>query len=211
MDARTAVIWGVRIIGALVMLVLGFVVACQPEIPSGGQQPGISPDGPPAYRSGGETPWPGYWRPAWQHVAGTKCTTRGMVLQLNARPAPQDTDGDGCADDADVFDVYTGKTISPTLVQIDHVYPLRRAWNRAAHAWPKDRWVVFANWQPNLIPTALNERKGDAMPGEWTPPDRNGQCTYSIVMKHTAQEWNLPFTPSEEQALNNLSNMCRQE
>ena len=75
---------------------------------------------------------------------------------------------------------YTGKRIefrkeTASQVQIDHIYPLSRAWDMGASKWPKQRRVDFANDEAtNLLAVSgpANASKGDSGPGKWLPINR---------------------------------------
>ncbi|MEU4295566.1 HNH endonuclease family protein [Kribbella sp. NPDC026596] len=85
-------------------------------------------------------------------------------------------------------DAYTGRRIefrkaAATKVQIDHLYPLARAWDMGAARWPLQRRVDFANDQAaNLLAVdgPANASKNDDGPGEWMPINRNYRCTYVL-------------------------------
>lgn len=71
-------------------------------------------------------------------------------------------------------DAYTGQAITDVAdATIDHVVPLRWAWNHGAKKWPKDKLIAFGNDSSNLVVTGktTNSAKGSAGPGEWYPDD----------------------------------------
>src|SRR4051794_37539415 len=84
-------------------------------------------------------------------------------------------------------DPYTGRRIefrkaAATKVQIDHVYPLARAWDMGAAHWPLQRRVDFANDEAaNLLAVdgPANAPKNDGARGEWLPLNRNSRCPYA--------------------------------
>lgn len=89
--------------------------------------------------------------------------------------------------DADRCRVVTGRWISPftgnvvqnsSEIDIDHVVPLRWAWEHGAAEWTQSQREEFANDLRNLWPVelSLNRSKGARGPDEWLPP--SGKCQY---------------------------------
>ena len=89
-------------------------------------------------------------------------------------------------------------------IDIDHVVPLKWAWNRGAKQWFEDKRQQFANDKINLWPveTSLNRSKGARSPDQWLPPA--GQCgyvarftrivkLYGLKPKTTETEWMKSF------------------
>lgn len=69
---------------------------------------------------------------------------------------------------------YTGviTTISEEL-DIDHVVPLKYAWEHGADKWTTEKRELFANDHENLLVvlSSLNRAKGAKGPEEWLPPN----------------------------------------
>ena len=80
--------------------------------------------------------------------------------------------------------VVTGRWISPFTgkvirdIDIDHVVPLKWAWDHGASKWPRDKRERFANDRINLwsVELSLNRQKGAKGTEEWLPPA--GKCGY---------------------------------
>jgi hypothetical protein len=104
---------------------------------------------------------------------GSRCSTRQVVM-LDAFPdRSPTTDGSCPASRGDTVDVYTGDTITPADVEIDHVVPLSAAWDHGAWSWSRSERVRFANdTELNLVAVAgrVNQDKSDGSLGEWLPP-----------------------------------------
>ncbi|MBO6812122.1 MAG: HNH endonuclease [Marinobacter sp.] len=74
---------------------------------------------------------------------------------------------------------FTGEVIqNASSIDIDHVVPLRWAWEHGANEWSEQKREQFANDPRNLWPVelSLNRSKGARGPMEWLPPA--GQCQY---------------------------------
>ncbi|TDD49981.1 HNH endonuclease [Kribbella antibiotica] len=115
-----------------------------------------------------------------------------------------------------VADPYTGKTIEfrkakATEVQIDHIYPLSRAWDMGASKWPQQRRVDFANDEAdNLLAVggSANMSKGDSGPGEWLPINRKYSCTYVLRYLQAARKWSLPITAADRDSVKAINRTC---
>lgn len=90
-------------------------------------------------------------------------------------------------------DPYTGELLDPADVEIDHIIPLRAAWDAGAHAWPEDKRLAFANDPLNLVVTSrtANQAKSDSLPSEWLPPDTKVRCSYSRRIAAIARAYDL--------------------
>jgi hypothetical protein len=111
---------------------------------------------------------------------------------------------------------YTGKRIefrkeAASEVQIDHIYPLSRAWDMGASKWPKQRRVDFANDEAmNLLAVGgpANASKGDSGPGEWLPINRGYRCTYVLRYLLVAHKWSLPITAADRDSAKAITRVC---
>jgi len=115
-----------------------------------------------------------------------------------------------------LLDPYTGRTINfrkaaAGKVQIDHIYPLARAWDLGASSWPTQRRVDFANDQAdNLLAVdgSTNASKSDQGPGEWLPLNKAFRCTYVARYLHVAAKYRLPITRDDQRAAETLAPTC---
>lgn len=113
-------------------------------------------------------------------------------------------------------DPYTGRRIEfrkteATKVQIDHVYPLARAWDMGAARWTRQRRVDFANDQTaNLLAVdgPANASKNDDGPGEWMPLNRSYRCTYVLRYLRVAHKYALPITAADRDAAQAITRTC---
>ncbi|WP_433003942.1 HNH endonuclease family protein [Kribbella sp. CA-294648] len=145
------------------------------------------------------------------------CDTRNDVLaaQLQARKYRGKS---RCVVIAGVLPVepYTGKRIefrkeAASEIQIDHIYPLSRAWDMGAAKWSKQRRVDFANDEAmNLIAAdgPANASKGDSGPGEWMPINRAYRCTYVLRYLQVARKWSLPITAADRDSAKAITHIC---
>lgn len=84
--------------------------------------------------------------------------------------------------------MYTGNVIfDAPKMDIDHIVPLKWAWNHGADKWSQEKRVKFANDPINIVPVelSLNRSKGAKGLDEWLPPANQEQykARFSRVMK----------------------------
>ena len=111
---------------------------------------------------------------------------------------------------------YTGRRIefrkaAASRVQIDHVYPLARAWDMGAARWPLQRRVDFANDEAaNLLAVdgPANASKNDDGPGEWLPINRSYRCTYVLRYLQVAHKYTLAITAADRDAAQAITRSC---
>ncbi|MFB6726763.1 HNH endonuclease family protein [Kribbella sp. NPDC056345] len=144
------------------------------------------------------------------------CDTRNDVLadqlddvQLRARSK--------CVVEAGTLaDPYTGRKVAfrkadAAKVQIDHIYPLARAWDLGAAGWKPQRRTDFANDQAaNLLAVdgATNASKGDKGPGEWMPVNRAYRCTWTLRYLKVANAYGLAITRDDQAAAQAITRTC---
>lgn len=98
-------------------------------------------------------------------------------------------------------DPYSGDTYrgDSSEIDVDHVVPLKEAWDSGADVWDQWRRHEFANDPLNLIPTyaAINRSKGDRDPAEWLPPDHEARCAYIALWKEVKAKYGLSMDSRE--------------
>ena len=96
--------------------------------------------------------------------------------------------------------VVSGRWISPfsgkvlykaSEVDIDHVVPLKWAWDHGANKWTKAKREQFANDPANLLSVerSLNRQKGAKGLDEWLPP--KNQCQYIVRFERVIKTYGL--------------------
>ena len=76
---------------------------------------------------------------------------------------------------------YTGTIIdNPGLLDIDHIVPLKWAWDHGANRWTDEQRMEFANDPENLVPVlaSANRAKGSKGPNQWLPPLASYRAAY---------------------------------
>lgn len=142
---------------------------------------------------------------AWADVDHNGCDTRNDILARDLTGIALKA-GSGCVvvagtlDDPYTTDRATGQPAridftkaQASAVQIDHVVPLKVAWDHGAAAWDQAQRTAFANDPANLLAVSgpTNSAKGDKTPAAWMPPNRGAWCTYSVRYATVADRYGL--------------------
>lgn len=199
-----------------------------PESPQPGSGPVAAPPGPlrvdrataalPRLATEPPGPMAGYARDEfgydWLDLDSDGCNSREEIL---ARDMRQEVTSDGCNVESGLLnDPYTGKRIefvediNASTVQIDHVIPLGDAWRMGASTWSDDKRERFANDPLNLVATdgSTNASKSDQSAAQWRPPARTAWCMYSVRYVRVAAAYDLPVTPADVSALDEMLRTC---
>ncbi|MDP7739304.1 HNH endonuclease family protein [Mycobacterium paragordonae] len=141
--------------------------------------------------------------PAWNDpLDHSGCDTRNRLIRLSLRDIEYKPGTRGCKVTAGRLDPdpYTGQTIDLAHVAVDHVIPLKVAWNAGAAHWDLRLRRIFANDLTELIAvsSSANSRKGDSTLSEWIP--ETGKCRYVIRFLTVAAKYHLPITVKDRSA-----------
>lgn len=146
----------------------------------------------------------GYHRslfPTWLDLDGNACDTRQDVLARDS-VVPVTRTGCGVVGGQWVSPYDSKLLTAPGLVDIDHVVPLKEAWDSGAFAWSAERRAAFANDLTDArtlkaASAASNQEKGDADPSNWMPVDRAAWCPYLASWLSIKARWSLAMDESE--------------
>ena len=161
----------------------------------------------------------GYSRELFRHWIDAdrdRCTTRQEVLIAESL-TPAQVDAFGCAVIAgDWFSAFDGLThTDPGDLDIDHLVPLKEAWDSGAYAWTAQQREQFANDLDDgraliAVTNSVNRSKGDKDPSQWLPPRQEYVCAYIADWVAVKKQWGLSMDSSEWARLRNLfSGACR--
>lgn len=158
----------------------------------------------------------GYDRSLFRHWIDANrngCNARREVLIIEAVVKP--VVGERCSfTGGSWYSPFDGVTTEDASVfDIDHMVPLKEAWDSGAHAWDSDRRRAFANDLD--LPEALiavsrssNRSKGARDPAEWLPPLRSYHCQYVRDWMVVKIKWELSVDAREFTALRNVAAGC---
>ena len=148
----------------------------------------------------------------WVDADHNGCNTREEVLIAESRtPA---TTGTGCAVSGTWRSAYDGLTTTrASTFDIDHVVPLKEAWDSGAYGWTAARRQSYANdlgdsRSLRAVSAASNRSKGDRDPAQWLPPLTSFRCTYATDWVVVKVRWSLSVDPAERAALRGMLASC---
>ncbi|MGZ8438747.1 MAG: HNH endonuclease family protein [Candidatus Limnocylindrales bacterium] len=148
----------------------------------------------------------------WVDADHDGCNTREEVLIAESRTTART--GTGCAVSGSWRSAYDGVTTTrASSFDIDHVVPLKEAWDSGAYGWTAARRQSYANdlgdWRSlRAVSAASNRSKGDKDPAQWLPPLRSFRCTYATDWVVVKVRWSLTVDPRERTALRGILASC---
>jgi len=142
----------------------------------------------------------------WVDDDGDCINTRHEILiELSVSPVSFKTD---ClVDTGDWLGPYTGRYYyNAKNLDIDHLVPLKWAWDHGANDWPASKRRAFANDEANLfaVKASVNRQKGAKGPTAWLPPNPQYHCAYITNFLSIVEFYGLELTKN---SLNELGNI----
>ncbi|MEZ5097369.1 MAG: HNH endonuclease family protein [Nocardioides sp.] len=156
------------------------------------------------------------WSDAHPGPAGHNgCDTRQDALLAQLRQV-QLRWGSSCrVYDGVLVDPYSGARLTwrrdGYWIQIDHVFPLARAWHAGAWAWSRRRRLRFANDVDRellAVSARANQEKGAGGLAEWLPPVGALRCRYVAKYLTVAAAYGLPVTEADAAAARRVAAHC---
>jgi len=148
----------------------------------------------------------------WIDADRDGCNTRDEVLIAESRTPPRI--GANCSVRGSWRSAYDGVTTTrASSFDIDHVVPLKEAWDSGAWAWTPARRRGYANdlgdsRSLRAVSAASNRAKGDRDPAEWLPPLTSFRCTYATDWVAIKVRWRLSVDALERAALKRILAGC---
>ena len=150
----------------------------------------------------------------WTDEDKDGCDTRREVLLAEAVVPP--TRGSRCSlSDGEWISRYDGLTEQGNGrgFDVDHLVPLKEAWESGAHGWSSDRREQYANdlgYEHSLIAVSArsNRSKSAQDPATWMPPDAGQHCWYAAAWVHVKTRWSLTVDPAEVNAVRDVLSGC---
>ena len=148
----------------------------------------------------------------WYDADGDGCNTRQEVLI--AESIIPVTIGDACTVTGKWFSVYDGVTTTKSRgFDIDHMVPLKEAWDSGAWNWNKDQRKKFANDLDEsffliAVTARSNRSKGERDPAEWMPTSVSYRCEYARIWVQIKRAWDLSVDPAENTFLTRTLASC---
>ena len=133
----------------------------------------------------------------WVGADGDGCDTRREVLITEAVTAPA-VGGRCVLSDGVWVSRYDGETDTGNGggFDIDHLVPLKEAWDSGAHGWDPQTREQFANdlgFEHSLVAVSAgsNRSKGAQDPTTWLPPESSQRCWYAAAWISVKARWDL--------------------
>lgn len=130
--------------------------------------------------------------------------TRQEILQELSAGKVQFSN-DGCAiRTGNWMDSYTGEIFTNARdVEIDHLVPLKWAWERGGATWSPKQRIEFANDVENLfvVEKAINRQKSANGPLDWLPPNESFRCDYVSKFIQIASDYELKLPRVEDKRM----------
>ncbi len=156
----------------------------------------------------------------WAVVHGHLCQTRTEVLHRDSSIVPSKEYGiadDNCTSNLNGkwFDPYTAQIFtSAKELDIDHVVPLKHAYENGGWKCPHWKKQEYANYMTNpfhLLAVDLRENrsKGSRHPGEYMPPNSDYHCDYVENWIGIKLRWGLPMVSAESEFLLSFIKNCQ--
>jgi len=142
----------------------------------------------------------------WLDQDGDGCDTRREVLIQESLSTVTVSAGCQLAG-GQWLSLYDGEeSVEASDFDIDHVVPLKEAWDSGAVNWDDDRRADFANdlSSPNsliAVSASSNRSKGANDPSQWLPPSTSYRCTYIASWIEVKATWLLTVDPMEKETL----------
>ena len=148
----------------------------------------------------------------WYDADGDGCNTRQEVLIAESIISAKI--GAKCKVTGKWFSVYDGVTTTdPSSFDIDHMVPLKEAWDSGAWNWNKDQRKKFANDLDEsffliAVTARSNRSKGERDPAEWMPTSASYRCEYARIWVQIKRAWDLSVDPAENTFLTRTLARC---
>jgi hypothetical protein len=148
----------------------------------------------------------------WIDADRDGCSTRSEVLIAESRTTARQ--GPGCSVAGSWRSVYDGvTTTNASSFDIDHVVPLKEAWDSGAWGWTSARRESYANdlgdsRSLRAVSATSNRSKSDRDPAQWLPPLTSFRCTYATDWVVIKLRWHLNVDSLERAALKRVLAAC---
>ncbi len=129
-------------------------------------------------------------------------TRHELLQQLSTRSVSYSEDG--CrVERGRWLDPYTDRTfLSSSDLDIDHLVPLKWAWDNGADTWDDEKRQRFANDPVNLfaVDDSTNRSKGAQGPQHWLPPNGGFHCQYLIRYQRVLKIYDFAVSVQQQVA-----------
>ena len=150
--------------------------------------------------------------PHWLDEDGNCRDTRAETLIRQSQVPVAFAGGAGCqVTSGRWYDPYTNSTFTDDdELDIDHIVPLKWAYEHGADKWPERIRAAFANDTLNVIAVSLsaNRSKGAKGPTEWMPANQGFRCQYLERFQKVIRKYQLSFKAAENRVVSKQLSAC---
>ena len=136
----------------------------------------------------------------WADDDGDCLNTRHELL-VKLSTAVATRDGNPCTVTRGRWlDPYTDRVFHEARqLDIDHLVPLKWAWEHGAAQWSPEKREAFANDEANLfaVQASVNREKGARGPLDWLPPNGAFACQYTLRFQRIVKTYGLALSADE--------------
>lgn len=150
----------------------------------------------------------------WVNVED-KCSAREYVLREESLSSVTYKDEAECTvSEGEWLSLYDGAKLTlASDVDIDHMVPLKEAWESGAHSWNDAKRRSYANDiedDRSLIAVSAksNRSKSDRDPTDWMPTSEDYVCTYVSDWVAVKYRWKLSIDETERGVLIDYAEEC---
>lgn len=148
----------------------------------------------------------------WIDSDGDGCNTRREVLIQESRTGTSISGNCQVAGQwVSLFDNVI--TTDASSFDVDHMVPLKEAWDSGAYGWDSGTRTRFANdlgYAHSLIAVSAssNRSKSDRDPAQWLPANSKFHCAYAFRWLAVKYRWSLSVDSSEALQLGRMATSC---
>ena len=152
----------------------------------------------------------------WSDADGDGCNARYEVLSVESLTPV--TVSSGCKLSGgtwvSAFDLV--ETSDPSKFDVDHMVPLKEAWDSGAWAWDAKTREAYANdldYEMSLIAVSAssNRSKSDRDPADWLPTNKDYWCEYITAWVQVKTRWSLSMDKAEKAKIEDVAEDCSGE
>jgi len=141
------------------------------------------------------------WGP-WKDFDGDCKNTRAEILERDSTDTTK-FNPKGCLVLIGKWtDFYSGETFTDaSKVEIDHVVPVKHAFDAGGKEWTSEKKAQFYNDEENLVVTSvsMNRSKGANDFTNWMPKDRKRACDYATKWFKIKKKYSLEISEAESE------------
>lgn len=136
-------------------------------------------------------------------------TRQEILIERSLKPVTYRTSkrGDCTVMKGEWKDFYYDEVLEKAAdIDIDHVVPIKHAWDLGASDWSSEEKSEFGNDPENLVITNLkyNRQKGPLTISEWLPVNRGYACRYVARWFKIKEKYKLPISEEEQSTRDRL-------